>query len=96
MLWHSFLRLTVGPLQDLYSYDMEQSKGIHGNNAVSVLMNEYVVGLQEAADLIGAQCAGFADTYISSKQRLAQTLGSDSDAVRFIDALGCWMIGNLQ
>lgn len=73
---------------------MEQSKGIDGNNVVSVLMNENGFSLQEAADFIGDRCSEFASTYVSAKERLS--LSHNSDAVRFINALGSWMIGNVS
>lgn len=72
---------------------MEQSKGISGNNIVTVLMQENGTTLQETADQIGVRCGGFVDTYLSAKKRLSPSLGPD--AARFIDAIGSWMIGNL-
>ena len=72
---------------------MEQSKGISGNNIVTVLMQENGSSLQETADQIGVRCGQFVETYISAKKRLSPKLGTD--AARFIEAIGSWMIGNL-
>lgn len=72
---------------------MEQSKGLAGNNIVTVLMNENGTSLQETADLIGERCKELSEKYISAKNRLSPSLGKD--AADFIDALGHWMIGNL-
>ena len=79
--------------QDIYSYDVEQSKGHTGNNIVTVLMNENGTSLQETADFIGDHCKGLVEKYISAKKQLSPSLGKD--AAKFIDALGSWMIGNL-
>ncbi|KAF8150763.1 isoprenoid synthase domain-containing protein [Crassisporium funariophilum] len=78
---------------DVYSYDMEQSKGHTGNNIVTVLMTENHTSLQDTADYIGDYCKQLVDQYISAKKQLSPSLGPD--AVRFVDALGQWMIGNL-
>ncbi|KDR78905.1 hypothetical protein GALMADRAFT_1278404 [Galerina marginata CBS 339.88] len=78
---------------DIYSYDMEQSKGISGNNIVTVLMQENGTNLQETADYVGIRCSQFVDSYISAKKELPPSLGAD--AARFIDSLGSWMVGNL-
>ncbi|KAF8968015.1 isoprenoid synthase domain-containing protein [Flammula alnicola] len=78
---------------DVYSYDVEQSKGHTGNNVVTVLMEDKKMSLQEASDYIGVQCSQFVETYLSSRAKLSPALGKD--AVRFIDALGNWMVGNI-
>jgi len=49
--------------------------------------------LQEAADYIGKHCNHFADQYLSARKQLPPSLGTD--ALRFIDALGDWMVEQL-
>nr|UPX76565.1 putative 1,10 3RNPP carbon cyclization sesquiterpene synthase 147 [Hypholoma fasciculare] len=78
---------------DIYSYDVEQSKGHTGNNIVTVLMQENNTSLQETADFIGVQCRKFMETYLSARARLSPSLGPD--AARFIDVLSFWMVGNI-
>ncbi|KIM39995.1 hypothetical protein M413DRAFT_415200 [Hebeloma cylindrosporum] len=78
---------------DVYSYDLEQSRGQTGNNIVTVLMEEKGFSLQESADYIGKHCDHLAEQYLSARKRLPPSLGTD--ALHFIDALGDWMIGNL-
>ena len=56
-------------------------------------MEDKGFSLQEAADYIGKHCNHLADQYLSARKRLPQSLGTD--ALRFIDALGNWMVGNL-
>ncbi|KAF9532586.1 isoprenoid synthase domain-containing protein [Crepidotus variabilis] len=78
---------------DVYSYDMEQSRGLIGNNIVTVLMNERGISLQEASDYIGAYCDGLLKRYLNARKRISLSLGLE--AAQFIDAVGQWMIGNL-
>ncbi|KAH9481651.1 Bifunctional terpene synthase Agr4 [Psilocybe cubensis] len=79
---------------DIYSYDMEQSKGLAGNNIVSILMNENGTNLQETADYIGERCGEFVSDYISAKSQISPSLGPE--ALQFIDFVGYWMIGNIE
>ncbi|TFK40242.1 isoprenoid synthase domain-containing protein [Crucibulum laeve] len=82
---------------DVYSYDMEQSKGHTGNNIVTVLMKEKNISLQEASDYIGVHCKHLVDQYLTAKAQLpSRGFSSNSDAARFIEALSHWMIGNLE
>lgn len=81
-------------IQDLYSYDLEQSRGQTANNVLSILAKEKNLTLQQSADLVGAKCHEFMNTYLDSKASLSPTLGSD--AARFIEAIGSWIIGNLM
>ncbi|KAF6757194.1 isoprenoid synthase domain-containing protein [Ephemerocybe angulata] len=79
---------------DVYSYDMEQSKGHTGNNVVTVLMLERGLSLQEASEYIGQQCQSQMQQFVLAKARLSSS-NLPADAIRYIDALGYWMIGNL-
>ncbi|PPQ83451.1 hypothetical protein CVT25_007042 [Psilocybe cyanescens] len=78
---------------DVYSYDMEQSKGLAGNNIVSILMNENGTSLQETSDFIGARCSEFVTDYLSAKRELSPSLGPE--AAHFIESIGSWTIGNV-
>ncbi|KAG6850710.1 hypothetical protein H0H93_009868 [Arthromyces matolae] len=82
---------------DIYSYDMEQSKGISGNNIVTVLMMNKHLSLQEAADYIGGYCQELMDRFISAQARLPSWGASvDAEVTRYIQGLGCWIKGNLD
>jgi hypothetical protein len=93
-----FLPLTLSHriFQDVYSYDMEQSKGHTGNNIITVLMDERGFSLQEASDCVGKVCKYQMQRYLDALSRLRLS-SSDvpRDAVRYIEALGYWMVGNL-
>ncbi|KAJ2922852.1 hypothetical protein H1R20_g14238, partial [Candolleomyces eurysporus] len=79
---------------DVYSYDMEQSKGHTGNNIVTVLMTERGLSLQEASDYVGKVCESQMQQYLDARSRLSSS-DVPRDAVRYIEALGYWMVGNL-
>ncbi|KAG6861994.1 hypothetical protein C0995_008181 [Termitomyces sp. Mi166 len=82
---------------DIYSYDMEQSKGISGNNIVTVLMKNRHMTLQEASDHIGTHYKELMDCFISAQARLPSWGASvDSEVARYIQGLGCWVKGNLD
>ena len=72
---------------------MEQSRGLTGNNIVTLLMEEKGYSLQEASDYIGAHCNHLLDTYLRARKQLSQSLGPE--AAQFIYSIGQWMIGNL-
>ncbi|EAU85540.1 hypothetical protein CC1G_06441 [Coprinopsis cinerea okayama7 len=80
---------------DVYSYDMEQAKGHTGNNVVTVLMKEKDLSLQEASDYIGRECEKQMRDYLEAKSQLLQSTDLPQEAVRYIEALGYWMVGNL-
>lgn len=83
--------------QDIYSYDMEQAKGHHGNNIVTVLMKEKKIGLQDAADYIGEYCHELMNDFLDAKASIG-SFGPTVDAQirRFIHGLECWIVGNLK
>lgn len=84
-------------LKDVYSYDMEQSKGISGNNIITVLMENRQMDLQTAADYAGVHCEELMTRFVATQTRLP-SWGSavDSQIARFVAGLGCWMKGNLE
>ena len=88
------MMLTYTPPQDVYSYNMEQSKGHTGNNVVTVLMNDRQIGLQEACDYVGVHCRELMNSYLSARDELRATVGGDASL--FIEAAGSWIIGNLE
>ncbi|KAH0585068.1 Pentalenene synthase [Termitomyces sp. J132] len=82
---------------DIYSYDMEQSKGISGNNIVTVLMKNRHLTLQEASDYVGAHCQELMNRFISAQACLPSWGTSvDSEVAQYIQGLGCWVKGNLD
>jgi hypothetical protein len=82
--------------QDVYSYNMEQSKGLGGNNIVTVLMQDRGVSLQVAADLVGEHFKDLMDSFVAIKKTLP-SWGSSIDAavLSYVQAMEHWVIGNL-
>ncbi|TBU32549.1 terpenoid synthase [Dichomitus squalens] len=83
---------------DVYSYNMEQARGIGGNNIVSVLMQERNIDLQAASDLIGQHFETLMNRFVESKARVP-SFGSaalDDAVFKYISAMEHWVIGNLE
>ncbi|KAF5392278.1 hypothetical protein D9757_001488 [Collybiopsis confluens] len=82
---------------DVYSYDMEQSKGHSGNNVVTVLMKAYDMELQAAADYIGVYFKELMDRFLDARGRIP-SFGTEIDAgvAQYLDALAHWVRGNLE
>ncbi|KAK7037257.1 hypothetical protein VNI00_011248 [Paramarasmius palmivorus] len=89
---------------DLYSYNMEQSKGHSGANAMTVVMKAKMIGLQEASDYIGNLCENLLSEFQGSQREmeaLAREAGEDEadilrDAIRVLEAYGHWVRGNVE
>ncbi|KAJ6532993.1 isoprenoid synthase domain-containing protein [Mycena capillaripes] len=83
---------------DLFSYNMEQSKGHGAANVVTVIMKSKAVDLQTAIDFLSGYCEALTSQLQESRRILASR--SDpvycKDAVRIIDAFGDWVRGNDQ
>jgi len=82
---------------DVYSYDMEQAKGLNGNNIITVLCHEKKIDIQAASDYVGIHFGQLMDRFMVDKACL-QSFGSalDAEVARYIDAMGQWVIGNLE
>ncbi|TFK50849.1 terpenoid synthase [Heliocybe sulcata] len=82
---------------DLYSYNVEQSKGQDGNNVVTVLMQEQGLHLQEACDYVGRH---FEELYyrFHSGRRSLPSWGTtvDKAVATFVEGLEIWVATNLE
>ena len=75
---------------------MEQSRGIGGNNIVSVLMNDKHVDLQTAANMVGEHFDELMGRFTKAKKQLPSWgLNVDSAVVAYVQAMEHWIIGNL-
>ena len=75
---------------------MEQSKGIGGNNIVTVLMQEKKIDVQAASDLVGEHFQQLITQFTENKPKLP-SWGPEVDAsvAAYVNALEHWIIGNL-
>ncbi|KAF9648811.1 terpenoid synthase [Thelephora ganbajun] len=81
---------------DVYSYDVEQSKGLEGNNILTVLMEAKGFNLQEAADNAGVLFGDLMSCFIAERKKLPSWGPDlDRDVSRYVDAIGHWVVGNL-
>ena len=84
------------PFQDIYSYDIERSRGLEGNNILTVLMAENGSNLQEAADRAGVLFGDIMNRFIAEREQLPSWGPDlDRDVSRYVDAIGDWIVGNL-
>ncbi|KAJ7741769.1 isoprenoid synthase domain-containing protein [Mycena maculata] len=83
---------------DLFSYNMEQSKGHGGANVVTVIMKSKGVDLQTAIDFLSGYCEALTSQLQEARRILASRDDPvySKDAVRIIDAFGDWVRGNDQ
>ena len=82
--------------QDVFSYDVEQSKGLEGNNILTVLMQARGFSLQEASDYAGTLFGDLMNRFVAEREKLP-SWGPDLDrgVNRYVDAIGHWVVGNL-
>lgn len=83
--------------QDVYSYDMEQARGLNGNNIITILCHEKKIDIQAASDYVGIHFEQLMGHFMADKGCLP-SFGSalDAEVARYIDAMGQWVIGNLE
>ncbi|KAH8831311.1 isoprenoid synthase domain-containing protein [Flagelloscypha sp. PMI_526] len=82
---------------DVYSYAMEIEKGHTGNNVVSVLRRTKALDLQQASDFVGIYCDGLVNTFCKTRKSISSfDPAVERDVQLYIDALSCWMRGNLD
>ncbi|KAH9928682.1 isoprenoid synthase domain-containing protein [Fomitopsis serialis] len=82
---------------DVYSYNMEQAKGIGGNNIVTVLMHDKGVDLQTASNLVGDRFKSDMARFVEAKRRLPSWDPAVDQTVRkYVKAMEHWIVGNLE
>ena len=84
-------------MQDVYSYNMEQARGIGGNNIVTVLMKAKRVNLQMACDMVGTRFQELMDQFIEGKKHLPSWgVTVDAAVAAYVRAMEHWVVGNLD
>ncbi|KAG7094684.1 Sesquiterpene synthase Agr1 [Marasmius oreades] len=81
---------------DLFSYNVEQSKG-DTHNMIPVIMNEFQYDLQTAVDYVGSLCKESMDRFIDDRAQLP-SWGPEIDRQVniYVDGLADWMVGSLH
>ncbi|KAH9943697.1 terpenoid synthase [Amylocystis lapponica] len=81
---------------DIFSYDVEQSRG-DDHNMIAVLIREYGYTLQQGVDFVGHLCVGSIERF--EKERLAIPswgVDIDRDVAKYIDGMQNWIVGSLH
>ncbi|KAH8113532.1 terpenoid synthase [Phellopilus nigrolimitatus] len=94
---HAALDL-VALSNDVYSYNMEQSRDGHSfANFITVIMKEKGCALQEAVDYAGAHIQGLISQFTDDRAALPSFGAVVDDNLReYIHGLETWVTGNLQ
>jgi hypothetical protein len=82
--------------QDIFSYNVEQSRG-NLHNLIAIIMHNDNVGLQTAVDRAGDMCSAALNKYIETRAKLP-SYGSEIDAqlAAFLHRLESWISGSLE
>ncbi|KAK7452147.1 hypothetical protein VKT23_012252 [Stygiomarasmius scandens] len=85
---------------DLYSYDMEQSKGDHHDcaNIITVIMKSKGIDAQAAVHFVAGYIESLTAQFLTAKQSLSRRSDPifSEHAVRLLDGLGDWVRGHNQ
>lgn len=93
----SFVRLKLtNTSQDIFSYNVEQSKG-DTHNMIPVVMNEQDLDLQSAVDFVGDLCKQSIDRFNNDKINLPSWGAKiDKDVGVYVNGLANWIVGSLH
>lgn len=82
--------------QDIFSYNVEQSKG-DTHNMIPVVMNEEGLDLQSAVEFVGALCKQSIDRFVEDRANLP-SWGSkiDREVAIYVNGLADWIVGSLH
>jgi hypothetical protein len=76
---------------------MEQSKGISGNNIVTVLMKDKSIDLQTASDHVGAYFKKLMDRYVDARVRMPSWGPEiDTSVTQYLEATAYWVRGSIE
>ncbi|KJA23141.1 hypothetical protein HYPSUDRAFT_138166 [Hypholoma sublateritium FD-334 SS-4] len=81
---------------DIFSYNVEQSKG-DTHNMICVVMNEEGLDLQSAVDFVGDMCKQSIDRFNEERSRLPSWGPEiDRDVSVYVNGLADWIVGSLH
>lgn len=88
--------LTICSRQDIFSYNVEQSKG-DTHNMIPVVMYQEGLDLQSAVNFVGDMCRQSIDRFIEEQNHLPSWGPKiDSDLAIYVDGLANWIVGSLH
>ncbi|KAF7325813.1 Terpene-synth-C domain-containing protein [Mycena kentingensis (nom. inval.)] len=81
---------------DIFSYNVEQSKG-DTHNMIPIVMHEQGLDLQSAVDFVGELCKQTIDRFAEDRAALP-SFGAkiDRDVAIYVDGLANWIVGSLH
>ncbi|EIW78546.1 terpenoid synthase [Coniophora puteana RWD-64-598 SS2] len=81
---------------DIFSYNVEQSKG-DTHNMIPVVMHSHGLALQDAVDFVGQMCKASIDRFVADRARLP-SWGPHVDAQMqvYVQGLADWIVGSLH
>ena len=83
-------------VQDIFSYDVEQSKG-HTHNMIDVIMHEQGLDLQDAVNAVGEYCKRAIDRFVRERDNIPSWGPAiDADVRTYVDGLADWIVGSLH
>ncbi|KAG6828179.1 hypothetical protein H0H92_008910 [Tricholoma furcatifolium] len=81
---------------DIFSYNVEQSKG-DTHNMIPVVMNEEGLDLQSAVDFVGNMCRQSIDRFVEDRANLPSWGPDiDRDVAVYVNGLADWIVGSLH
>jgi len=80
-------------VQDIFSYNVEQSRG-DTHNMIVILMHYHGLTLQEAIDYVGNLCEATINAFMENKERLP-SWGAEIDQMvaNYVQGLQDWIVG---
>jgi Terpene synthase family 2, C-terminal metal binding len=88
--------LADDPTQDIFSYNVEQSKG-DTHNMIPVVMHQEGLDIQAAVDFVGDMCKSAIDRFIEEQNYLPSWGPKiDRDLAVYIQGLADWIVGSLH
>lgn len=80
-------------LQDIFSYNVEQSRG-DTHNMIVILMTYHAYDLQSAVDYVGELCSQTIDSFCDNKGKIP-SWGPEVDTMvsRYVQGLQDWIVG---
>ncbi|KAJ3514289.1 hypothetical protein NLJ89_g2459 [Agrocybe chaxingu] len=81
---------------DIFSYNVEQSKG-HTHNMIPVVMYQEGLDLQAAVDFVGDMCRQSINRFVEERARLPSWGPKiDRDVAIYVQGLADWIVGSLH